>query len=72
MPPVDTALTECVHRPVSLSLVLTPVPPLVEGVSGNIKDEEEFLVCLEGGRDEKGIFSPNLKALGFRFSLGLG
>lgn len=44
MPPVDTGLTKCVHRPVSLSLVLIPVPLLVKGVLRKIKDEEEFFV----------------------------
>lgn len=64
MPPVDTGLTKRVHRPVSLSLILTPVPLLVKGVLGNIKDEEEYLVWLAGGRDKKEIFSPQLQGFG--------
>lgn len=54
----------------SLSLVLFPVPLLVKGVLGDIKDEEEFLVWLGGGGEEEWLLYP--EALGLRFSLGLG
>lgn len=64
IPPVDTGLTKCVQRSVSSSLVLIPVPLLVKGVLVNIKNEEEFLVCLGGGRDEKGIFFPTPRLWG--------
>ena len=70
MPPVDTALTKCVHRPVSLSLVLTPVPLLVKGVSGNIKDEEEFFVW-EKVEMRKGFSPPTPRLWGSGSAWGL-
>lgn len=72
MPPVDTGLTKCVHRPVSLSLVLIPVPLLVKGVLRKIKDEEEFFVWEKVEMRRGLFFSLSPKALGLRFSLGLG
>lgn len=41
----------------SLSLVLFPVPLLVKGVLGDIKDEEEFLVSLGGAGWRRGMAS---------------